>query len=153
MQIGRGLRLSPETGKEDCYIIDVVDNMSRGLSVSPTLLGLTHDMLEEEQREREERLARESGQLTAFVLSSKLMSEQGEATSTENPDKPKGKYKVQFIDDSDPFGLEAGEPRRKVIAQMTHLAWVSGQGSPDQHLTPGRRGKRSIHSRHYQELV
>jgi hypothetical protein len=40
--------------------------MSRGLYVTPTLLGLSHDMLEEEQREREERLAKEAGQFAIF---------------------------------------------------------------------------------------
>lgn len=53
-QVGRGLRLSPETGKEDCHIIDVVDSTSDGLVVSPTLLGLTHDALEMERKEKEE---------------------------------------------------------------------------------------------------
>ncbi|RXW20633.1 hypothetical protein EST38_g5219 [Candolleomyces aberdarensis] len=40
--IGRGLRLSPETGKEDCHIIDYVDTVNRVSSVMsvPTLLGL-----------------------------------------------------------------------------------------------------------------
>lgn len=53
--MGRGLRLSSDTGKENCHIIDVSDNMSHGLVVSPTLLGLTYDQMEEEQRERQER--------------------------------------------------------------------------------------------------
>ncbi|KAJ2920402.1 hypothetical protein MD484_g119, partial [Candolleomyces efflorescens] len=40
--IGRGLRLSPDTGKEDCHIIDYVDTVNRVSSVMsvPTLLGL-----------------------------------------------------------------------------------------------------------------
>lgn len=43
--VGRGLRLSPASGKEDCYIIDIVDNIARsnGMLVSPTLFGLSHD--------------------------------------------------------------------------------------------------------------
>ena len=54
-QVGRGLRLSSHTGKEDCYIIDIVDSTSEGLVVSPTLLGLTHEALGIEGRdEREE---------------------------------------------------------------------------------------------------
>jgi hypothetical protein len=49
----------------------------------------------------------------------------GEIENAAVSEKPKGKYKVEFIDDSDPFGLETGESKRKAVAQMTHLAWVS----------------------------
>ncbi|GAA5917069.1 hypothetical protein JCM8208_004642 [Rhodotorula glutinis] len=39
--IGRGLRLSPDTGKRDCLIIDVVSNcVNVGIVCTPTLLGL-----------------------------------------------------------------------------------------------------------------
>lgn len=40
--IGRGMRLSPGTGKQDCHIIDFVDSMKRvvGVVSAPTLLGL-----------------------------------------------------------------------------------------------------------------
>lgn len=42
LQIGRGMRLSPGTGKQDCHIIDFVDSMKRVIGVVsvPTLLGL-----------------------------------------------------------------------------------------------------------------
>lgn len=100
--------------------------MSRGLSVSPTLLGLTHDMLEEEQREREEKLAREAGELWGLTRDASLIvAEAGEVNAPESAERPKGKYKVQFIDDSDPFGLETDISKKKAVAQMTHLAWVS----------------------------
>ena len=41
-QIGRGMRLSPETGKADCRIIDFVDILNRmpGVVSTPTLFGL-----------------------------------------------------------------------------------------------------------------
>lgn len=41
-QIGRGMRLSPETGKQDCRVIDFVDSQNRvaGVVSVPTLLGL-----------------------------------------------------------------------------------------------------------------
>ncbi|KAF5337268.1 hypothetical protein D9611_003163 [Ephemerocybe angulata] len=40
--IGRGMRLSPGTGKKDCHIIDYVDTVNRmpGVMSVPTLLGL-----------------------------------------------------------------------------------------------------------------
>jgi ATP-dependent helicase IRC3 len=61
-KVGRGLRLSPNTGKEDCLIVDIVDSVGRanGMLVSPTLFGLAHDELAEEERERAE--ARENTQ-------------------------------------------------------------------------------------------
>jgi len=41
-QIGRGMRLSPSTGKEDCHILDFVDAQGRvaGAFSTPTLFGL-----------------------------------------------------------------------------------------------------------------
>ena len=44
-QIGRGMRLSPQTGKMDCHIIDFVDSTSRipGIVSIPTLFGLDPD--------------------------------------------------------------------------------------------------------------
>jgi ATP-dependent helicase IRC3 len=43
--VGRGLRLSPESGKEDCYILDIEDNISKasGMRVDPTLFGLSYE--------------------------------------------------------------------------------------------------------------
>ena len=45
LQIGRGMRLSPDTGKKDCRIIDFVDSTSRmsGIVSVPTLFGLDPD--------------------------------------------------------------------------------------------------------------
>lgn len=39
------MRLSPQTGKTDCHIIDFVDSTSRisGIVTSPTLFGLDPD--------------------------------------------------------------------------------------------------------------
>ena len=41
-QIGRGMRLSPQTGKKDCQIIDFMDSNERvdGVISAPTLFGL-----------------------------------------------------------------------------------------------------------------
>jgi ATP-dependent helicase IRC3 len=43
--IGRGMRLSPQTGKKDCRIIDFVDSLARVDNVvsGPTLFGLDPD--------------------------------------------------------------------------------------------------------------
>lgn len=63
--IGRGMRLSPQTGKQDCLIIDLVGNCSKGLIYSPTLFGLdpseilddvtTQDLLERRETQEEGR--------------------------------------------------------------------------------------------------
>jgi ATP-dependent helicase IRC3 len=58
------LRLSPESGKKDCLIVDVVDSVGRanGMVVSPTLFGLTHDELAQEERDREEARSETGGE-------------------------------------------------------------------------------------------
>lgn len=38
--IGRGMRLSPETNKRDCLILDMVGNLSNDIVCTPTLFGL-----------------------------------------------------------------------------------------------------------------
>ena len=60
--------MSSETNKEDCLIVDVVDNVGRanGMLVSPTLFGLTHDELAEEERERKE--AKDSDEGTCSTI-------------------------------------------------------------------------------------
>ncbi len=43
--IGRGMRLSPETGKQNCLVLDLVGNVEKGDGVvcTPTLFGLSAD--------------------------------------------------------------------------------------------------------------
>ncbi|UZJ56303.1 hypothetical protein CBS101457_005623 [Exobasidium rhododendri] len=62
--IGRGMRLSPSSGKEDCLIMDLVGNCSKGLVCTPTLFGLdpsealedvtTEDLLERRESNNDE---------------------------------------------------------------------------------------------------
>ncbi len=50
--IGRGLRLSPKTGKKDCLVLDIVGNIEKGVVCTPTLFGLnTDDIIEDESAE------------------------------------------------------------------------------------------------------
>ena len=69
--------MSPETGKADCLIVDIVDNVGRanGMLVSPTLFGLTHDELAEEEREREEARANGEGMMSPFIEITVLTSQ------------------------------------------------------------------------------
>ncbi|KAL1410248.1 putative ATP-dependent helicase IRC3 [Vanrija albida] len=110
--VGRGLRLSPETGKEDCYLIDIVDNISRssGMLVSPTLFGLSHDQVEAMSREEEPR------------------SEDATSVPAESPRAQEDQnYQVTFVDSDDPFRLR--EESAPVVARMTPNAWVAcGRG-------------------------
>ncbi|GAA5871199.1 hypothetical protein JCM1840_000140 [Sporobolomyces johnsonii] len=43
--IGRGLRLSPDTGKTNCLVIDLVGNSSMGVVCTPTLFGIDPDTI------------------------------------------------------------------------------------------------------------
>lgn len=47
--IGRGLRLSPETGKESCLVLDLVGNSAQGLVCTPSLFGLDPDAVIERE--------------------------------------------------------------------------------------------------------
>ncbi|RXK37471.1 hypothetical protein M231_05294 [Tremella mesenterica] len=106
--VGRGLRLSPETGKEDCHIIDIVDSMSRtnGMIVSPTLWGLSHD------------------DITRDELRSPSQDEPGfTAPGDEEEERTQLQpRKVTFIDNEDPFGLSS---RSYIpVKRMSTNAWV-----------------------------
>ncbi|ORY27479.1 P-loop containing nucleoside triphosphate hydrolase protein [Naematelia encephala] len=98
--IGRGLRLSPATGKENCHIIDVVDSMSDGLLVTPTLLGIEHEGLHESVKERE--------------------------VSTEERGEPNySDIRVTYIDESDPFGINSARTSTTLpLNKITPNAWV-----------------------------
>ncbi|KLT45993.1 P-loop containing nucleoside triphosphate hydrolase protein [Cutaneotrichosporon oleaginosum] len=104
--VGRGLRLSPSTGKQDCYLIDIADNISRasGMLVSPTLFGLTHEEVADERERAEAKAARASAT---------------PAVSTPT--------KIRMVDISDPFALKS--PKQVHIPALSHLSWVHcGQG-------------------------
>ncbi len=47
--IGRGLRLSPKTGKRDCLVLDIVGNIEKGVVCTPTLFGLDADEIIEDE--------------------------------------------------------------------------------------------------------
>ncbi|PIL31885.1 transporter [Ganoderma sinense ZZ0214-1] len=120
--IGRGMRLSPATGKKDCRIIDFVDSEERvaGVVSMPTLFGLdpseltddeTIESLAERRAALVERAAGETELLTPSV--------------TGNIPMPKS---VTYIDHDDPFVLEdqgSGDPS---LWKLTQNAWVSCGG-------------------------
>ncbi|OCF45058.1 hypothetical protein I317_01109 [Kwoniella heveanensis CBS 569] len=109
--VGRGLRLSPKTGKENCHLIDIVDSVGRanGMLVSPTLWGLTHEDMDEREREHQ--------------------ASQG---STSNPasdasDSALEDYEITYVDLDDPFNVATD--MRPVVERTTRNAWVAcGKG-------------------------
>ncbi|ADV25374.1 DEAD box family helicase [Cryptococcus gattii E566] len=97
--VGRGLRLSPESGKTDCHIIDLVDSVANanGLIVTPTLLGLSLDEVDVEDHGRQ---------------------------SAESK-KPRGApdYDITYLDQDDPFHVDISA--QPVIQKISKNAWVS----------------------------
>lgn len=101
-QVGRGLRLSPDTGKIDCRLIDVLDNVGRvnGMVTVPTLFGLS--------LEEKEAVVREDGEKAAQQLASRREID------------PK---RVTFVDHDDPFGVD--QDAIPVLQLLSPNAWAS----------------------------
>lgn len=114
LQVGRGLRLSPNTGKENCQVIDLVDTLSRsnGMLVSPTLWGISHDDLPPDYRR-----ALEEGK-----------SEDAESTGGRDNDQVNSggtaldRMRVTFVQMDDPFKLH--KPKFQPLPTLSHNAWV-----------------------------
>ncbi|WVF66845.1 hypothetical protein IAT40_001587 [Kwoniella sp. CBS 6097] len=110
--VGRGLRLSSETGKENCHLIDIVDSVGRanGMLVSPTLWGLSHEDVEDRERERAE--------------ASQGSSSGSSGNETEGSLED---YEITYVDLDDPFNVAAD--MRPVVERTTKNAWVAcGRG-------------------------
>ncbi|KAI0651935.1 P-loop containing nucleoside triphosphate hydrolase protein [Trametes meyenii] len=113
--IGRGMRLSPETGKEDCRVIDFVDSEERvaGAISFPTLLGLDPSEFNEEE--------------TLNNLAERLEPSKHQLGAVEDPHSagtiPEPKS-ITYIDYDDPFILAdqaSGDPN---IRKLSQNAWV-----------------------------
>nr|ODN98589.1 DEAD box family helicase [Cryptococcus depauperatus CBS 7855] len=111
--VGRGLRLSPDTGKTDCHIIDVVDSVSsaNGMIVAPTLLGLSH-----EEMERRESKSETSKTGTEPQPDKDLSTKTEESSNTID-------YEVTFSDQDDPFQVDSNS--RPIVEKISQYAWVS----------------------------
>jgi ATP-dependent helicase IRC3 len=58
--LGRGLRLSPDTGKTNCLVLDLVGSSVQGLACTPTLFGIDPDQaIEDQSTDQLEQLAEE----------------------------------------------------------------------------------------------
>ncbi|PCH33701.1 nucleoside triphosphate hydrolase protein [Wolfiporia cocos MD-104 SS10] len=111
--IGRGMRLSPETGKTDCRIIDFVDstNSVSGIVSTPTLFGLDpNTLIDDETTESLEELAAKK-QLNS-------------SNSPESPDPIAEPKSVTYIDYDDPFELAEEASGAPHIRKFSPHAWV-----------------------------
>ncbi|ODO09276.1 hypothetical protein I350_02876 [Cryptococcus amylolentus CBS 6273] len=111
--VGRGLRLSPETGKSDCYIIDVIDGVSKtnGLVVTPNLLGLSPEDVDVEDKREKRHTKTEDAPLGFKVERPQERSKRGVKD-----------FKISYVDINDPFKL--GSDTREVLQKVTQNAWV-----------------------------
>ncbi|KAG8916856.1 hypothetical protein FRC01_002836, partial [Tulasnella sp. 417] len=117
--IGRGMRLSPNTGKTDCRIIDFVDSLNRvgGIVSAPTLFGLEPDEVVDASEE-------DSGSLE----SPQRESEADPDTVSSSPRRitspvPDPEF-VTYIDHDDPFSLVAGGSGSPHLKSLSPYAWV-----------------------------
>ncbi|CAK5280205.1 unnamed protein product [Mycena citricolor] len=117
--IGRGMRLSPDTGKKDCRIIDFVDSTSRvsGVVSLPTLYGLDPDILDSENETL----------LTAEKRAAAPST--GERSASISVDVPEPSS-VTYRDDDDPFSLPSDNSgaSNSHIETLSRNAWVACGG-------------------------
>ncbi|KDQ63526.1 hypothetical protein JAAARDRAFT_120193 [Jaapia argillacea MUCL 33604] len=113
--IGRGMRLSPDTGKEDCHIIDFVDSTDRvaGVVCTPTLFGLDpSEMVDDETTESlEERSA--------------AMEMMGGSDTKDHIPDPKS---ITYVDHENPFSLVDHASGAPHISKLSSHAWVGCGG-------------------------
>ncbi|KIS66081.1 double-stranded DNA-dependent ATPase [Mycosarcoma maydis] len=119
--IGRGLRLSPKTGKKDCLVLDIVGNIEKGVVCTPTLFGLdADDIIEDESAEG--------------LLERSHQAEQLDSAEVEDHDDPfdiplTDPTKITYIDYDDPYQLQqAMLSRSSVVETMSSNAWVDCGG-------------------------
>ncbi|KAI5121287.1 hypothetical protein M0805_002330 [Coniferiporia weirii] len=112
--IGRGMRLSQQTGKIDCHIIDFVDSTARvsGIMSTPTLFGLDpNEIVDGETTETLEKRA-----VTAF-----------NSTGNDSADVP-DPTSVTFVDYDNPFDLVQDASGAPHITKLSRHAWVGCGG-------------------------
>uniref|UniRef100_V5GI88 P-loop containing nucleoside triphosphate hydrolase protein n=2 Tax=Kalmanozyma brasiliensis (strain GHG001) TaxID=1365824 RepID=V5GI88_KALBG len=117
--IGRGLRLSPKTGKKDCLVLDIVGNIEKGVVCTPTLFGLAADEIIED--ETPEALLERSNESDLPPTE----EETGDPFATlTDPTK------LTYIDYDDPYQLQSAMlSRSTVVETLSRNAWVDCGGS------------------------
>ncbi|KAI0825051.1 P-loop containing nucleoside triphosphate hydrolase protein [Trametes gibbosa] len=121
--IGRGMRLSPDTGKVDCRIIDFVDLHERAAGVisAPTLFGLDPSELGED-----ETIETIEQRMVTLEAENDIDDMPVNDTTSRSIPTPKS---VTYVDYDDPFVLldqASGDPN---IRKLSRNAWVCcGEG-------------------------
>lgn len=116
--IGRGLRQSHQTGKEDCLVLDLVGSIDRGVICTPTLFGLDpSDPIDNASIEDLKEWAEERRNSTA----DREMDQGDEVLDPE---------KITFIDYESPHELQAALIQRGEghITRLSPNAWVDCGG-------------------------
>jgi ATP-dependent helicase IRC3 len=109
--IGRGLRLSPQTGKKDCLILDLVGTIERGVICTPTLFGL----------DPEEEI--EGISLEELKERAESASQRGAEVALEDYDDP---TRITFVDYASPHELQSAVSKKigDFIYRLSPNAWV-----------------------------
>lgn len=126
------MRLSPQTGKTDCHIIDFVDSTSRGSSIvsTPTLFGLDPDDVIQGKTNspiyRNHPMMRNPSDETIDSLEARAASQMGGGGGDLNYDdgplvEPES---VTYTDYENPFALVEDSSGAPHIAQLSKFAWV-----------------------------
>jgi len=117
--IGRGMRQSPGTGKENCRIIDFVDTTNRvaGVVSTPTLFGLDpSEVIDDETTEILEKRV-------ADAIANADIDETA-ARRPDNFDKVPNPKSVTYTDYENPFSLVDQASGAPHIAKLSGNAWV-----------------------------
>ncbi|KAG8925440.1 hypothetical protein FRC02_009683 [Tulasnella sp. 418] len=113
--IGRGMRLSPETGKTDCRIVDFVDSFSRveGVVDGPTLLGIIPEAVIDANSE-------EQSDQDSDVRDIEFMNVEEPRDAVLQP-KP---LSVTYSEYDDPFSIAGNANGSPSLLKISPLAWV-----------------------------
>ncbi|EKM61106.1 uncharacterized protein PHACADRAFT_156288 [Phanerochaete carnosa HHB-10118-sp] len=119
--IGRGMRLSPDTGKKDCHIIDFVDSANRvaGVVSVPTLFGL--DPSEIIDGASIETLEERVDKIASIDLDDLVT----EPDTYDDVPEPKS---ITYIDYDNPFSFVEQSYGTTHIQKLSHCAWVGCGG-------------------------
>ncbi|KAK0541397.1 putative ATP-dependent helicase IRC3 [Tilletia horrida] len=133
--LGRGLRLSPGTNKEDCLVLDVVGATERGVMCTPTLFGLdVSDIIEDatidDLRQRAEQKVNESEPIPPLNDETAGEADFSSASDVQLP------RKVTYIDFESPEALQAA-----MLAPATSLGHLE-QAVTDASVADGPDGTK-----------
>lgn len=132
--IGRGLRLSPDTGKENCLIIDLVGNSTAGVVCTPTLFGIDPDTVVEGELDR--RCSRSS------LMPSDLTCTSTGRTQDELEIIAEEQQEVLAAEEASELSDDSGGPRRLIYTDYESVF----------DMVPGREGDDKLESTHVRFL-